>query len=208
MYQLFGRMYGTNNFPDSSNMCHESTSVALPEVIGVPVGTVLLEDFDHSRLHLLLRPQRRRPTRRGCCIRFRRAAKRGVPIITFNPLRERGLERFTNPQSPLEMTVAGATEIATQYHQVKAGGDIAAMVGICKAVIAADDAAQAAGAPRILDTAFIEEHTHGFEAFAAFCREQDWAQLERASGLRRAALERAAESTWAPRPSSPITAWA
>ena len=191
MYQLFGRMYGTNNFPDSSNMCHESTSVALPEVIGVPVGTVLLKDFDEADCIFFIghnvttnAPRMLHP--------LQRAAKRGAPIIVFNPLRERGLERFTNPQSPLEMTVTGATEIATQYHQVKAGGDIAALVGVCKAVIAADDAARAAGSPRILDTAFIEEHTHGFEAFAAFCREQDWAQLERASALSRSALERAA----------------
>ena len=192
MYQLFGRMYGTNNFPDSSNMCHESTSVALPEVIGVPVGTVLLKDFDLADCIFFIghnvttnAPRMLHP--------LQHAAKRGVPIIVFNPLRERGLERFTNPQSPLEMTVEGATEIATQYHQVKAGGDIAALVGVCKAVIAADDAAQAAGRPRILDTAFIEEHTHGFEAFAAFCREQEWAHLERVSALSRTALERAAE---------------
>jgi molybdopterin-dependent oxidoreductase alpha subunit len=193
MYQLFGRMYGTNNFPDSSNMCHESTSVALPEVIGVPVGTVLLKDFDEADCIFFIghnvttnAPRMLHP--------LQRAAKRGTSIIAFNPLRERGLERFTNPQSPLEMTVSGATEIATQYHQVNAGGDIAALVGVCKAVIAADDAARAAGSPRILDTAFIEEHTHGFEDFAAFCRDQDWARLERASALSRTALEHAAES--------------
>ena len=81
------------------------------------------------------------------------AAQRGVPIITFNPLRERGLERFTNPQNPIQM-IAGGTRISTQYHQVRAGGDAAAIVGICKAVIEADDAAKASGRARIVDVDF------------------------------------------------------
>ena len=130
MYQLFGRMYGTNNFPDSSNMCHETTSVALPEVIGVPVGTVLLEDFERTDCIFFFghntttnAPRMLHP--------LQEAAQRGVPIITFNPLRERGLERFTNPQSPVQM-IAGGTRISSQYHQVRIGGDAAAIVGICK----------------------------------------------------------------------------
>src|SRR5581483_9426970 len=153
MYQLFGRMYGTNNFPDSSNMCHESTSVALPKVIGVPVGTVLLPDFDKSDCIFIFghnvstnAPRMLHP--------LQRAAKRDVPIITFNPLRERGLEHFTNPQSPLQM-VAGGTRISSHYYQVRAAGDIAAIVGICKAVIEADDEARQAGQPRVVDAAFI-----------------------------------------------------
>ena len=192
MYQLFGRMYGTNNFPDSSNMCHESTSVALPKVIGVPVGTVLLEDFDKSDCIFFFghntttnAPRMLHP--------LQRAAKRGVPIVTFNPLREMGLEHFTNPQSPMQM-ITGGTRISTQYCQVKAGGDIGAIVGICKAVIEADDEARDLGLPRILDIAFIEEHTHGFEAYAAFCRAQDWHQLEAASGITQQDMCKAAET--------------
>jgi molybdopterin-dependent oxidoreductase alpha subunit len=192
MYQLFGRMYGTNNFPDSSNMCHESTSVALPKVIGVPVGTILLEDFDKSDCIFFFghntttnAPRMLHP--------LQRAAKRGVPIVTFNPLREKGLERFTNPQSPMQM-IAGGTRISTQYCQVKAGGDIAAIVGICKAVIEADDEARELGLPRILDVAFIEEHTHGFENYAAFCRAQDWHQLEATAGMSQQEMCKAAET--------------
>ncbi|MCT8266230.1 FdhF/YdeP family oxidoreductase [Afifella sp. JA880] len=191
MYQLFGRMYGSNNFPDSSNMCHESTSVALPEVIGVPVGTVLLDDFDKTDCIFFFghntttnAPRMLHP--------LQRAAKRDVPIVTFNPLRERGLERFTNPQSPKEMLTPGSTRISTQYHQVKTGGDIAAIVGICKAVIEADDEAKSSGQARILDTAFIDEHTHGFEDFAKSCRAQNWDDLEAASGLDRHAIMSAA----------------
>jgi molybdopterin-dependent oxidoreductase alpha subunit len=190
MYQLFGRMYGTNNFPDSSNMCHETTSVALPEVIGVPVGSVLLPDFDHTDCIFFFghntttnAPRMLHP--------LQEAAQRGVPIITFNPLRERGLERFTNPQSPIQM-IAGGTRISTQYHQVRVGGDAAAIVGICKAVIEADDAATASADARVLDMAFIEQHTAGFEAFAAFCRQQRWSDLEWACGLKREAMVDAA----------------
>lgn len=186
MYQLFGRMYGTNNFPDSSNMCHETTSVALPEVIGVPVGTVLLEDFERTDCILFFghntttnAPRMLHP--------LQEAAQRGVPIVTFNPLRERGLERFVNPQNPVQM-LAGGTRISSQYHQVRSGGDAAAIVGICKWVIEADDRAIKYDEPRVVDADFIAAHTSGFDAFAAFCRDQDWDEIERASGLTRSAL--------------------
>lgn len=188
MYQLFGRMYGTNNFPDSSNMCHESTSVALPPVIGVPVGTVLLDDFDHADCILFFghntttnAPRMLHP--------LRRAAKRGVPIVTFNPLRERGLEQFTNPQSPTEMIATGPTRISTDYHQVKPGGDTAAIIGVCKAVIEADDVAKTEGRDRVVDVEFLDRHTRGFDDFAEFCRRQPWADLERASAISREAME-------------------
>jgi molybdopterin-dependent oxidoreductase alpha subunit len=190
MYQLFGRMYGTSNFPDSSNMCHETTSVALPEVIGAPVGTVLLQDFERTDCIFFFghntttnAPRMLHP--------LQEAAQRGVPIITFNPLRERGLERFTNPQNPLQM-VAGGTWISSHYHQVRLGGDAAALVGICKAVIENDIAATNAGLPPVLDIEFIAEHTSGFEQFSAFCREANWSDLERASGVSRDAMTEAA----------------
>src|SRR5581483_12459073 len=108
------------------------------------------------------------------------AAQRGVPIVTFNPLRERGLERFVNPQNPLQM-VMGGTRISSHYYQVRTGGDLAAVTGLCKLLIEADDRARESGGARVLDAAFIAKHTHGFEEFAAFCRGQDWAELERIS---------------------------
>ncbi|GJD49727.1 Protein YdeP [Methylobacterium crusticola] len=193
MYGLLARLYGNNNLPDSSNMCHESTSVALPESIGSPVGTVLLEDFEHTDCILFFgqnpgsnAPRMLHP--------LQDASKRGVPIITFNPFRERGLESFTNPQSPLEMLTRSETRISSQYLQVKAGGDLGAIYGLCKALLEADDAAQASGGPRLIDTAFIAEHTHGFEAFADSVRARTWDELERHSGLPRAALEQAART--------------
>ncbi|CCD91670.1 putative formate dehydrogenase (C-terminal), related to acid resistance with formate dehydrogenase/DMSO reductase, domains 1-3 and ADC-like domain [Bradyrhizobium sp. ORS 375] len=192
MYQLFGRMYGTNNFPDSSNMCHESTSVALPEVIGVPVGTVLLEDFDTSDC-ILFFGQNTTTNSPRMLHPLQRAAQRGVPIITFNPLRERGLERFTDPQNPIQMVLTGGTRISTQYHQLRVGGDGAALLGLCKAVIEADDAAIATKSPRVLDVAFIEQHTSGFDAFASYCRQAAWSDIERASGLARSDILEAAK---------------
>src|SRR5579875_3471658 len=119
-------------------------------------------------------------------------AKRGVPIIVFNPLRERGFERFINPQNPAEMLTGQSTPISSQYHQVKTGGDTAALFGICKALIAADDAAQQNGGARVLDADFIARHTHGFEEFAAAVRAKSWPDLERRSGLTRNAMEAAA----------------
>jgi len=118
--------------------------------------------------------------------------KRGVPIVTFNPLRERGLVSFVNPQSPAEMLTGHETAISTQYHQLKAGGDTAAIMGICKAVIAADDDAIARGGPRVVDAAFIAEHTHGFEDFVAAVRACAWDEIELECGLPRARLEEAA----------------
>lgn len=192
MYQLFGRMYGTNNFPDSSNMCHESTSVALPEVIGVPVGTVLLPDYEKADC-ILFFGQNTTTNSPRMLHPLEEAAKRGVPIITFNPLRERGLERFTNPQNPVEMLVTGGTRISTQYHQLRIGGDGAALLGLCKAVIEADDAALATKSPRVLDVTFIEQHTSGFDEFADYCRQASWSEIERACGLRRSEILEAAK---------------
>jgi anaerobic selenocysteine-containing dehydrogenase len=123
---------------------------------------------------------------------YQHARERGVPFIVFNPLRERGHERFTDPQRQLQMITLSETKIATQYCLMKVGGDIPALTGVGKAVIALDDAAQAAGTERVLDVAFIEEHTHGFESFAAHCREQSWESIESGSGLSRKEIEEAA----------------
>jgi molybdopterin-dependent oxidoreductase alpha subunit len=130
MFQLFARMFGTNNLPDSSNMCHESTSVGLPKTIGVPVGTVTLEDFEKTDCMLVFghnvgtnAPRMLHP--------LQDARVRGVPLIAFNPLREPGLVGFRNPQSPKQMLSGDETRIATQYHQLRVGGDAAAVAGLC-----------------------------------------------------------------------------
>ena len=191
LYGLLARAYGNNNLPDSSNMCHETTSVALKKTIGVGVGTVVFEDLAKSDAMFFFgqNPGSNSP-------RFlhplEEAAKRGVEIITFNPVREKGLIEFINPQSPTEMLTGKATRISTQYHQVKAGGDIAAILGLCKSVLAADDAAKASG-KRVLDVSFIKQHTSGFETFEAMVRALEWSLIEQESGLTRAAIEGAAQ---------------
>ncbi|MGF6274242.1 molybdopterin-dependent oxidoreductase alpha subunit [Massilia sp. UYP11] len=192
MYQLLARMYGNNNLPDSSNMCHESTSVGLQKTIGVGVGTVGLNDFKHTDC-ILFFGQNVGVNSPRMLHQLQEARGRDVPIITFNPLRERGLVSFTNPQSPFEMLTGHETAISTQYHQVRPGGDTAAIMGMSKAVFAFDDVARAAGAQRVIDVAFIQEHTHGFEEFERAVRACAWDAIERESGLPRAALEEAAE---------------
>jgi molybdopterin-dependent oxidoreductase alpha subunit len=191
MYGLFARMYGCNNLPDSSNMCHESTSVGLKQSIGSPVGTIKLKDFQHTDC-ILFFGQNVGSNSPRMLHELQPCARRGVPIITFNPLRERGLEKFTNPQSPLQMVTGSSTSLSTQYHQLRAGSDIAAMTGMCKWLIERDDAAMAAGGERVLDHAFIREYTSGYDAFAAFCRAADWADIERETSLSRADIEAAA----------------
>jgi len=192
MYQLFARMYGCNNLPDSSNMCHESTSVALPETIGVPVGTVKLEDFDHTDCILFFGQNVGVNSPRMLHQLQSARVQRNVPIITFNPLRERGLERFTNPQSPAQMLTLSDTKISTQYHQLNPGGDLAALVGMTKALIDMDDDRRAHGGERVLDIDFIAEQTHGFDTFVESMRSFDWKNIEACSGLTRAEIESAA----------------
>jgi molybdopterin-dependent oxidoreductase alpha subunit len=191
MYALLARMYGNNNLPDSSNMCHESTSVGLKKTIGVPVGTVALHDFEETDC-IFFFGQNVGTNSPRMLHQLQEARSRGVPIITFNPLRERGLVSFTNPQSPGEMLTGRETPISTQYHQLRPGGDTAAIMGLCKAVFDLDDAAQAAGEQRVLDVAFIHEHTQGFGEFEQSVRACGWDAIERESGLRRADLEAAA----------------
>jgi molybdopterin-dependent oxidoreductase alpha subunit len=188
MYALFGRMYGHNNLPDSSNMCHESTSVALPESIGVPVGTCTLEDFALTD-GIFFFGQNVGTSSPRMLHQLQEASQRGVPIVTFNPLREPGLEKFANPQSPTEMLSGSSTRISSQYHQVKAGGDTAAMMGIAKALFAIDELNKSECNAGVVDREFIAEHTHGFEDFEKAVKSCSWDSIERRSGLTRGALE-------------------
>jgi molybdopterin-dependent oxidoreductase alpha subunit len=188
LFQLYAREYGTNNFPDCSNMCHEATSTGLPNSIGIGKGTVSLDDFDHCDLIISMghNPGTNHPRMMGT---LHECSKRGVPIIVFNPLKERALERFADPQSPIEMGTLSSTRIASSYYQVKIGGDAAALKGIMKAVLALAEIS-----PDAIDHAFIAEHTNGFDALAADLKQTEWADIERVSGLTRADLERVADA--------------
>nr|WP_175801873.1 FdhF/YdeP family oxidoreductase [Burkholderia anthina] len=182
LYQLLVRLYGTNNFPDCSNMCHEATSRGLPASVGVGKGTVTLDDFEHADTLLIFgqNPATNHPRMMG---ELRECAKRGATIVSINPLKERGLERFADPQSPLEMLTMSGTKIASTFIQPTIGGDFALIKGMAKRVLELDDAARAAGAPRVLDTAFIGEHTAGFDAFADDLRNESWSALTAESGV-------------------------
>lgn len=192
LWQLFGRLLGTNNFPDCANMCHETTTVALPESIGVGKGTCDLEDLEECDAIFIFgqNPGTNSPRLMAY---LHSMARRGLPIITFNPLRERALVVFADPQNAVEMLTRTGRKISSQYHQVRVGGDIAAIQGICKAVIAAHDESSKGGCAHVLDLDFIGQHTHGLEAFAAYVRKLPWEQIEHYSGLTRADMEAAAE---------------
>ncbi len=182
LFQIFAREYGSNNFPDCSNMCHEATSVGLPQSIGIGKGTVSLEDFDHCELIIAMghNPGTNHPRMMGT---LWEVSRRGVPIIVFNPLRERALERFADPQDPIEMATLGSTRIASTYYQPKVGADAAVLKGVMKALIEMDDATKG-----VLDHGFIAEHTNGFEAFAADLRATAWPLIETVSGFSRTQL--------------------
>jgi molybdopterin-dependent oxidoreductase alpha subunit len=188
LFQLFVRQYGTNNFPDCSNMCHEPTSVGLPGTVGVGKGTVLLDDFDLCDTLLLFgqNPATNHPRMMG---ELRHAAKRGATIVAINPLKERGLQRFADPQSKMDMFTMGSTQISSMFIHPTLGGDLALIKGVIKRTIELDDAAQASGAERILDTQFIAEHTSGFDAFAADARAENWDDILHESGVSRDDIE-------------------
>ena len=191
LYALLARAFGTNNLPQSSNMCHETTSVGLTKVIGSPVGTIVWDDLAQADAFFFFgqNPGTNSP-------RFlhplKDAKERGAKIVTFNPIVEQGLVSFVDPQSPAAMLTGKATKISDQYHQLKAGGDIAVLLGMCKCVVEADDAARTAGLAPVIDHPFIDEHTTGFDAFIAKCRQAVWAEIETGSGLTEAAIRDAA----------------
>ncbi|MBO4226732.1 FdhF/YdeP family oxidoreductase [Bradyrhizobium neotropicale] len=191
LYQLFAREYGTNNFPDCSNMCHEATSVGLPQSLGVGKGTVLLDDFDKADCIFIFgqNPGTNSPR---MMTSLWKASRRGAAIISFNPFRERALERFQYPQNPVEMATFSATKISSPLYQVRVGGDIAALKGIMKVMVEEDEAARASDKPELLDWDFIRGHTAGIEAFIADLKAAQWPDIERQSGLSREDLEHAA----------------
>ncbi|TWF58857.1 FdhF/YdeP family oxidoreductase [Neorhizobium alkalisoli] len=192
LYQAFVRAFGTNNFPDCSNMCHEATSVGLPESIGVGKGTVTLEDFDHCDAIFSFghNPGTNHPR---MMTTLHEASRRGTPIVVFNPFKERALEKFAAPQDPIEMATFSSTEIASAYHQVRTGGDLAAIKGMMKLIFERDAQDIANGGPGVLDLAFIDEHTVGIDDLRRDVEKTSWEEILHFSGLSRAAIESAVD---------------
>ncbi|MFN3473599.1 MAG: FdhF/YdeP family oxidoreductase [Blastomonas sp.] len=184
LYALFARLYGHNNLPDSSNMCHETTSVTLSELIGSPVGTCVLEDFEECDA-IFFFGQNTGTNSPRFLHPLQKAVERGCRIVSFNPIREKGLLAFTNPQRPTQMLTGRDTDISCQYLQVRAGGDIAAIMGLCKYVLAQEEARGG----NVLDHGFIAEHCTGFEEFRTLVAKTSWERIEQESGLSRIDIE-------------------
>ncbi|HEX6149802.1 FdhF/YdeP family oxidoreductase [Nocardioides sp.] len=180
LYQLFARAYGTNNLPDCSNMCHESSSTALSETIGIGTGSVSLEDVHRADLILILgqNPGSNHPRMLSA---LEEAKGNGARIIAVNPLRETGLVRFRNPQRPRGVVGRG-TELADLYLQIRTNGDLALVQALGSLLLQWD----------ALDRDFIDQHTVGFEAYAAGLADLDWEQVRAATGLERGEIEDAA----------------
>ncbi|SDE23605.1 FdhF/YdeP family oxidoreductase [Paraburkholderia lycopersici] len=182
LYQLFVRMYGTNNFPDCSNMCHEATSRGLPGTVGIGKGTVTLDDFEHADTLLIFgqNPATNHPRMLG---ELRECAKRGATIVSINPLKERGLERFASPQHTLDMLSPKGVQISSVFIRPRVGGDFALIKGVAKRVIELDDDALVNGIERVLDVDFIAQHTVDFDAFAADLRAESWDTIVAEAGV-------------------------
>ncbi|MCW2767322.1 MAG: oxidoreductase alpha (molybdopterin) subunit [Nocardioides sp.] len=180
LYQLFARAYGTNNLPDCSNMCHESTSVALAEVIGIGKGSVSLEDVHNAELIVIMgqNPGTNHPR---MLTALEIAKKNGAKIIAVNPLKETGLVRFKNPQTPRGVLGPG-TGLADLYLQIRTNGDLALMQAIGSLLLTWG----------CVDRDFVEQHTVGFEDYSAALGELDWDKVLESTGLTRSQIEEAA----------------
>ncbi|WP_263063002.1 FdhF/YdeP family oxidoreductase [Dickeya dadantii] len=187
LYQLFGRMVGTNNFPDCSNMCHEASGTGLKQSIGVGKGTVRLADFEHADAIFVFgqNPGTNHPRMLHS---LRHAADRGAHIVAFNTLRERGLERFANPQNPLELLTPLSGAISETYLQPNLGGDMAAVRGMVKALLETHRQRLAAGETGLFDQAFIDQHTDGVAAYLQQVDATPWDNIVRQSGLSEAQI--------------------
>ena len=214
LYQLFVRMFGTNNLPDCSNMCHESSGCAMTETIGVGKGTVTLEDFQKADCILVIgqNPGTNHPR---MLTALQSAREKGCEIISINPLPEAGLMGFSHPQHPKQL-LTGGTRLSSHFLPVKINGDVALLKGLGRVLL--DLETQNGG---VFDWEFIQTHTHGIEEYlrdlgavdskvgndgkglgveemglevggaglATSLKPFDWAQIERASGISRAQIE-------------------
>jgi molybdopterin-dependent oxidoreductase alpha subunit len=187
LYGLFARQFGTNNLPDCSNMCHESSGLGLTESIGIGKATVKIEDFSHADAIFVIghNPGTCHPRMLS---ELERAAKNGCKIVSINPLPETGLIRFKNPQEPLSLLGSG-TAIACLFLPVRVNGDLALLKGIMKELLEAD---RKSGG-RVLAHDFIAQHTDGFEAFERDLDAESWERLVEESGISRELMRKAAD---------------
>jgi molybdopterin-dependent oxidoreductase alpha subunit len=194
LWQLFARAFGTNNLPDCSNMCHESSGVALSESIGIGKGTVKLADFELADAIFVIgqNPGTNHPR---MLTTLEAAKRRGAKIVSINPLPEVGVERFKNPQDFMHPLKAFATllgegaRLADLWLQPRIGGDLALFKGLMKAMLEAEE--QRPG--EVFDAEFIRQHTHGYDGLVTDLRVTSWERIVEASGVAREQIRAAAE---------------
>ena len=188
LYGVFVRMFGTNNLPDCSNMCHESSGAALGESIGVGKGTVTLADLEEADT-ILIAGQNPGTNHPRMLSTLQAAVRNGAEIVAINPMKEAGLVGFAHPQEITGM-MGASTPLASSYLRVAINGDFALFRGLCKAVLAAEEKAPGT----VLERAFLDEYTHGFEAFVKAVESTEWSQIESLSGLTRDEIEATART--------------
>ena len=192
LYQLFVRAFGTNNFPDCSNMCHEASAIGMKDTIGVGKGTVIFDDFAKADAIFVIgqnpgtnHPRMLEP--------LREAVKRGAQVICLNPLKERGLERFQNPQVPIEMLSNGSKPTNTAYLRPALGGDMAVFRGIAKYLLQWERQALETGGKAVFDRTFIREHTMGIDEYLKEVDATTWEHITEQSGLELSEIEMVAD---------------
>jgi molybdopterin-dependent oxidoreductase alpha subunit len=185
LYQLFVRQFGTNNLPDCSNMCHESSGLALKEAIGSGKGTVTLEDFDRAQAIFVIgqNPGTNHPR---MLTSLKQAKRKGCKLVHINPLPEAGMTRFKHPREVINLIGSG-TELADLFLQVKINGDVALLKGIMKVVLAEEERLPR----RVLDHRFIGRHTSGFNEFVAALNRITWESIVEQSGVSQEQIEEA-----------------
>ena len=186
LYGLFARQFGTNNLPDCSNMCHESSGTGLSEAIGFGKSTIRISDFADADAIFVIGQNP------GTChprmlTELQKAVRNGCKLVSVNPLIETGLMRFNNPQEPMRMLLPG-TKLACLFLTVRINGDVALLKGIMKEMLEEDE--RTGG--KVLARDFIEHHTEGFEAFAEDIRRESWDRIVAGSGVSRDKIREAA----------------
>jgi molybdopterin-dependent oxidoreductase alpha subunit len=194
LYQAMVRALGSNNMPDCSNMCHESSGKALTQTIGIGKGTVHLDDFNHADLILVIgqNPGTNHPRMLSA---LRDAKKKGAKIISINPLPETGLQRFKHPQDYMNADFQ-TTQLADIFVPVRIGGDAALLKGIMKILLESGT----------LDGSFIDTKTIGFDKFRESLVNYTWDQIVHDSGIERAMIEKIA--TYCDESNATIACWA
>ena len=187
LYAVFVREFGTNNFPDCSNMCHEPTSRGLPHSIGVGKGTVVMEDFEHAEAIFVI-GQNTGTNSPRMMTSLVEARRRGVPIVVVNPMPERALIRFTEPQDIVQMATLGSSAIASEFVHIRVGGDLALFKGMMKVLFE-----RARTGEQVLDEDFIRIHTTGLDAVRDEVLSLEWSEIAAAAGVSEEQIRRVAE---------------